>query len=50
MALNVKRIPPHIRAEMNDGGAGRRKYPDEEILSRFVQGESSETIRQASAE
>jgi len=39
-----------IRAEMNDGGAGRRKYSDEEIISRFVQGESSETIRQASAE
>ncbi len=39
-----------IRADMNDGGAGRRKYSDEEILSRFFQGESPETIRQASAE
>jgi len=39
-----------IRAEMNDGGAGRRKYSDKEILSRFTQGESPETIRQASAE
>ncbi len=38
-----------IRAGMNDGGAGRRKYSDEEILSR-LRGESSETIRQASAE
>ena|GEM_PF-128442 len=36
-----------IRAGMNDGGAGRRKYSDEEILSCFSQGESSETIRQA---
>ena len=39
-----------IRAEMNDGGCGRRKYSDEEILRRFSKGESSETIRQASAE
>jgi hypothetical protein len=39
-----------IRSEMNDGGAGRRKYSDEEILSRFTHGESSEAIRQASAE
>ena len=39
-----------LRAEMNDGGVGRRKYSDEEILSRFVQEESSETIRQASTE
>lgn len=39
-----------IRAEMNDGGSGRRKYSDEEILSRYPLGESSETIRQASAE
>ncbi|MEO0248245.1 MAG: LAGLIDADG family homing endonuclease [candidate division WOR-3 bacterium] len=37
-----------IRADMNEGGAGRRKYSDEEILSRFIRGESSETIRQAS--
>jgi len=34
-----------IRADMNDGGAGRRKYSDQEILSRFSQRESSETIR-----
>lgn len=37
-----------IRAEMNDGGCGRRKYSDEEILSCLSQEESSETIRQAS--
>ena len=36
-----------IRVEMNDGGAGRRKYSDEEILRCFSQEESSETIRQA---
>lgn len=36
-----------IRAGMNDGGAGRRTYSDEEILRRFSQEESSETIRQA---
>ncbi|RLC54842.1 MAG: hypothetical protein DRI80_18695 [Chloroflexota bacterium] len=36
-----------IRADMNDGGAGRRKYSDEEILRCFSQEESSETIRQA---
>ncbi len=34
-----------IRAGMNDGGAGRRKYSDEDILSRFSGEESSETIR-----
>ncbi len=34
-----------IRAGMNDGGAGRRKYSDEDILSRFSSEESSETIR-----
>ncbi len=39
-----------IRAEMNDGGAGRRRYSAEEILSRFAQKESPETIRQAPAE
>lgn len=37
-----------IRAEMNDGGAGRRKYPDAEILTGFLAGKSSETTRQAS--
>jgi hypothetical protein len=36
-----------LRREMNDGGAGRRKYSDEEILDVFRSGESSETIRQA---
>jgi hypothetical protein len=36
-----------FRKEMNDGGAGRRKYSDEEILEVFQAGESSETIRQA---
>ncbi len=36
-----------IRNEMNDGGSGRRKYSDEEILRCFSQEESSETIRQA---
>ncbi len=36
-----------VRAEMNNGGCGRRRYSDEEILSRFPPGESSETIRQA---
>jgi LAGLIDADG endonuclease len=36
-----------IRRDMNDGGAGRRKYSDEDILSEFRSGESSETIRQA---
>lgn len=36
-----------IRKEMNDGGAGRRKYSDKEILEVFQSGESSETIRQA---
>ena len=36
-----------IRKEMNDGGAGRRKYSDKQILDSFRSGESSETIRQA---
>lgn len=36
-----------IRKDMNDGGAGRRKYSDAEILKAFERGESSETIRQA---
>ena len=34
-----------IRKEMNDGGAGRRKYADGEIAYRFTLGKSSETIR-----
>ena len=36
-----------IRKSMNDGGAGRRKYGDAEILRLVKSGESSETIRQA---
>lgn len=36
-----------LRRKMNEGGAGRRKYTDEEILREFSRGESSETIRQA---
>ena len=39
-----------IRREMNDGGAGRRKYDDAEILQAFAQGESPEAIRQAPEE
>ena len=37
-----------IRKSMNDGGAGRRKYSDENILSELQSGKSSETTRQAS--
>ena len=37
-----------IRRSMNDGGVGRRKYTDEQILSYFPRRKSSETIRQAS--
>ena len=36
-----------VRSQMNDGGAGRRKYSDREILAEFREGESSETTRQA---
>ena len=36
-----------IRKTMNDGGAGRRKFADAEILSFVNTEESSETIRQA---
>ena len=36
-----------IRNSMNDGGAGRRKYSDEDILQTFESGKSSETTRQA---
>lgn len=39
-----------LRKEMNGGGAGRRKFSDEEILSFFRSGESSETIRQAATD
>ena len=39
-----------IRKSMNDGGAGRRKYPDAEIIKLVKQlGKSSETTRQVSA-
>ena len=36
-----------IRKSMNNGGAGRRKYSDAEILRLVKTEESSETIRQA---
>ena len=36
-----------IRETMNDGGVGRRKYDDAEILRLVKSEESSETIRQA---
>jgi hypothetical protein len=39
-----------IRREMNDGGAGRRKYADAEIIKYFRLEKSSETTRQAPAE
>jgi hypothetical protein len=39
----------NIRNEMNDGGAGRRKYDDQQILSVF-EGKSPETTRQADFE
>ena len=35
-----------IRKDMNDGGAGRRKYTDDEIMSHLQSGKSSETTRQ----
>jgi hypothetical protein len=38
-----------IRSEMNDGGAGRRKYTDAEILGHLANGKSSETTRQTLA-
>ena len=37
-----------IRRDMNDGGVGKRKYSDEEIIQLFA-GKSSETTRQTSA-
>lgn len=37
-----------IRRDMNDGGVGRRKYTDAEIIQLF-EGKSSETTRQTSA-
>ena len=39
-----------IRRTMNDSGAGRRKYSDQEILSVFASGKSPETIRRASVD
>ena len=36
-----------IRREMNDGGAGRRKYSDAEIVNTLKAGKSPETTRQA---
>ena len=42
----VRRIL-EIRKQMNDGGAGRRKYSDADILDLVKSEESSETIRQA---
>ena len=42
----IKRIL-EIRKTMNDGGVGRRKYDDAEILRLVNSEESSETIRQA---
>ena len=37
-----------IRRDMNDGGVGKRKYSDEDIIQLFA-GKSSETTRQTSA-
>ncbi len=37
-----------IRRDMNDGGVGKRKYSDQEIIQLFA-GKSSETTRQTSA-
>lgn len=39
-----------IRKQMNDGGVGRRKYSDNEILKCLETGKSSETTRQTSAQ
>jgi LAGLIDADG endonuclease len=39
-----------IRREMNDGGAGHRKYADAEILKCFRLEKSPETIRKAPAD
>jgi len=36
-----------IRKDMNDGGAGRRKYSETDILNGMNLGKSSETTRQA---
>lgn len=39
-----------IRQDMNDGGAGHRKYDDTEIMKYFHLEKSSETIRKAPAD
>ena len=44
--IGIKRILD-IRKTMNDGGVGRRKYSDTEILRLVNTEESSETTRQA---
>jgi hypothetical protein len=36
-----------VRVEMNDGGTGRRKYSDAQVLELIDSGKSSETTRQA---
>ena len=41
----IKRLL-EIRKDMNDGGAGRRKYSDAEIMQALAPGKSSETTRQ----
>ncbi len=46
--VGIKRILD-IRKTMNDGGVGRRKYSDTEILRLVNTEESSETTRQAPA-
>ena len=38
-----------IRRTMNDGGVGKRKYSEQDIISNMELGKSSETIRQACA-
>jgi LAGLIDADG endonuclease len=38
-----------IRRTMNDGGVGKRKYSEQDIMSNMELGKSSETIRQACA-
>lgn len=48
--LNEKGISEilKIRRDMNDGGANRRKYDDQQIINCFRLEKSSETTRQAS--
>jgi hypothetical protein len=40
----IKRLI-RIREDMDDGGAGRRKYTDDEIMLHLQSGKSSETTR-----